>query len=267
MFPVRRCVAPSWFQNQPHAKRAWKPSKTLLKMRESCTFSNQIFHVVLVFFFHATALSESIRLTAHVTWLMPTSPREISWFNSSWSNDSKKKPRQWSHVLKRRVQNKTTPNREILQPPRPYCEPLNFVWIVITRCRCMSMWQSIVHVCSNVGNLTKEKMLKTFHLETVESSGITKLTGICNVDATNCSYIVQTRPKYSGWFHVSKTATTRPMRFKLHSKMFSKSALPVVHFSSKIRCWLFTKKHMKKNLGVASTQNIESKKTTIYQFG
>lgn len=51
MFPVRRCVAPSWFQNQPHAKRAWKPSKTLLKMRESCTFSNQIFHVVLVFFF------------------------------------------------------------------------------------------------------------------------------------------------------------------------------------------------------------------------
>ena len=121
----------------------------------------------------------------------------------------------------------------------------------------MSMWQSVVHVCSHVGNLGKHKMLKTFHLETVESSGITKHTGICNVDATNCSYIVQTRPKYSGWFHVSNTATTRPMRFKLHSKMLSKSALPVVHFSSKIRCWLFTKKHIKKNLGVASTKNFK----------
>ena len=71
---------------------------------------------------------------------------------------------------------------------------------------------------------------------------------MCNVDAIYCSYTVHTRPKYTGWFHVSNTATMRPMRFKLRSKTFSKSALPVIDFSSKIRCWLFTKKHIKKNL-------------------
>ena len=229
-----------------------------LKMRESCTFSDQIFHVVLVFSFpcHSPFRINTTDCPCHMV------DAHISTRNFLIQQ-----------LLVQRYKQNTCQNNEVMcwneefkTRPFPIVKYCNLhrlhianpwssfgLWLKDVN---MSMWQSIVHVCSNVGNLGKHKMLKTFHLETVESSGITKHTGICNVDATNCSYIVQTRPKYSGWFHVSNTATTRPMRFKLHSKMFSKSALPVVHFSSMIRCWLFTKKHMKKNLGVASTQNI-----------
>ena len=239
MFPVRRCVL---FQIQPHAKRAWKRSKPFSEDARKLHFfeSNLSRSPHPLFSMPQPFQNQS-------DWL-PTSHGWCPHLHEKFFDSTAPGPKVQQNTCQDDEVMCWNPNREILQPPRPYCEPLNFVWIVITRCRCMSMRQPIVHVCSHVENLGKHNMLKTFHLDTVESSGITKLTGMCNVDATNCSYIVQTRPKYSGWFHVSNTATTRPMRFKLHSKMFSKSALPVVHFSSKIRCWLFTKKHIKKNL-------------------
>ena len=273
MFPVHDVLplVTSLFHIQPHAKRPWESDQQPLSENA------RKLH------FFGSNLSRSPRLLFSMPqpfqnqydWL-PTSHGWCPHLHVKFLDSTAPGPKiqkkihaktigQWSHVLKR-VQDKTVPNCEILQPPSPlHCKPLILVWIVRTRCQCMSMWQYKPNSCMfQPGKSFKIKiMLKTFHLETVESLGITKHTGICNVDATNCSYIVQTRPKYSGWFHVSNTATTRPMRFKLHSKMFSKSALPVVHFSSKIRCWLFTKKHMKKNLaGVPSTQ---IKKTIWFQ--
>ena len=118
-----------------------------LKMRESCTFSNQIFHVVLVFSFPCHS-SFRINTTdcprqmvdAHIsTRNFLIQQLLVQRFNKFKIHAKNNSTIESSHVLKRRVQNKTMPNREILQPPSPlHCKPCAFFWIIIpkTICQC-----------------------------------------------------------------------------------------------------------------------------------
>lgn len=52
------------------------------------------------------------------------------------------------------------------------------------------------------------------------------------VEATNCSYTVHTRLRYTGRSQLSKIATIRPMRFRFPSNTSSRLSLPVLDSST-----------------------------------
>mmetsp|Transcript_87533 Transcript_87533/g.282838 ORF Transcript_87533/g.282838 Transcript_87533/m.282838 type:complete len:200 (-) Transcript_87533:2098-2697(-) len=89
------------------------------------------------------------------------------------------------------------------------------------------------------------------------SRGKTIVTGTFNLMEITCSKMVHIRVKYRGLSHVSSKAKTFPMRAKFFSKTSSRSSAPV--FSPcKMRYWLFTKKHIKRNTSSAQPSPLTS---------
>ena len=119
-------------------------------MRESCTFSNQILHVVLILFFpcHSPFRINTTDCPCHMV------DAHISTRNfliqqllvqTSKKNTCQKQFDNWVMCWNEECKTRPFPIVKYCNPlgPSPYCEPFAcFGKNLITRCRCMSMWQS-----------------------------------------------------------------------------------------------------------------------------